>query len=411
MKILIISSLDIHGGAARAAYRLHKALLDQNIDSQMLVQSKSTDDYTVIGPSSKKDLWIGKLRPLIDSLPVKRYKNKNLFSPSWLSSKNIVRKINEINPDIVHMHWICFGLLSIKELLKIKAPIIWNCQDMWPFTGGCHYDEYCGGYKKSCGNCKVLYSNKENDLSKKVFNRKLKTYSKIKNLTIVGVSNWVSQCAKESTLFRDAEVITLPNCFDTQLFKPIDKNIVRGMFHIPANKKIILFGAMNVNDQRKGAKELYRAIDLIHVENAVFVIAGKSKPQNPQQLKYPVYYIPPINDEISLPLMYNIADVVIVPSLQENLSNMIIESLSCGIPVIGFDIGGNSDMIVHKETGYLVKDISPEDMAKGIEWVLADENYPQLSLKAREKALAEFDKNIVSKKYIALYQKILGKQQ
>ena len=161
MKILIVNTSDIQGGAARAAYRLHQALLTEGVDSQMLVQSQSSDDFTVIGPQTKVQKALGKLRPTLDSLPVHRYKDrtKTLFSPSWLPFSSIVERINSINPDVVHLHWIAGGMIRIEDLPKIKAPIVWSLHDMWAFTGGCHYDEECGAYQKQCGTCPVLGSN------------------------------------------------------------------------------------------------------------------------------------------------------------------------------------------------------------------------------------------------------------
>lgn len=409
MKIVVVSSSDLHGGAGRAAYRLHKALLVENIDSTMVVQQKISDDYTVVGSSSRLKGILDSLRPALDHIIMKFTKTKTLFSSSYLPFSSIVNKINSLNPDIVHLHWVTGGTFRIEDFEKIKAPIVWNCQDMWPFTGGCHYDNYCEAYKLSCGNCKVLQSSRKNDLSKKVFNRKLNSYSKIKNLTIVGVSKWITNCAKQSTLFKNREVLNIPNCFDTNLFKPIDKDIVRGIFHIPKDKKIILFAAMNsLSDPRKGANELFEAINLLEVKNTVFVIAGSSKPKEPLNLKYPVYFIPPLADEVSLPLMYNVATVIIVPSLQENLANSIIESLSCGVPVVAFDIGGNKDMIEHKVNGYLAEEMNSKDMAYGIEWILDNKDYTILSNNARQKVLKEFDSKVVSKKYIELYKNILG---
>lgn len=412
MKVLIVSTSDIDGGAARAAYRLHRSLLQKNIESQMLVQYKSSDDFTVTPlTQSKIKMGIGRLRAILDGIPVKFYKrrSKTLFSTSLLGFSNFIDKINEINPDIVHLHWVCGGMINIKHLSSIKAPIVWNCQDMWPLTGGCHYDEECKGYEKKCGNCVVLKSNNKNDLSRFVFNNKLRSYNKISSLTIVGVSQWIAGCAKESGLFAKREIVNIPNCFDTDLFKPIDSNFSKRLFGIPQDKKIILFGAMNsLGDPRKGAIELFSAINRLDIENTVLVIAGSSKPKIDLNLKYETYFISPIKDEILLPIMYNVADVMIVPSLQENLANSILESLSCGIPVVAFDIGGNKDMIEHKRNGYLANRFDSQDMADGIKWVLEGGDYKNLSKYSREKVMNEFDQKVVSKKYIELYEDILG---
>lgn len=409
MKIVIVSSSDLYGGAARAAYRLHRSLLNQNIDSTMVVQKKVSDDYTVIGPRSKFKSLIDGLRPALDHIIMKLLKTKVLFSSSYLPFSSIVDKVNELNPDIVHLHWIAGGTLKIEDLKKINAPIIWSCHDMWPFTGGCHYDEDCGAFKDQCGNCKVLDNHRENDLSRRVFKRKISTYTKIEKLSIVCSSQWLTNCAKESTLFRNRHISTLPNCIDTKLFSAMDKNMVKDIFNIPKNKKVILFSAMNaLSDPRKGAKELFEAINLLDVKDSIFVVAGSSRPKEQLELKYPTYFIPPLADEVSLPLMYNVADVMIVPSIQENLANSIVESLSCGVPVVAFDIGGNKDMIEHKQNGYLSKAFDISDMALGIKWILENKNYSQLSKNAREKVLNEFDSKVVSKKYIELYKTFLG---
>jgi glycosyltransferase involved in cell wall biosynthesis len=414
MKILIVSTSDISGGAARAAYRLHRSLLKKNINSSMLVQNKHSDDFTIETISNTKMQKVtSKLRPILDSIPIRFYKNrtKTLFSSSWLGFGNIVNKINEINPDIVHLHWINGGMINMKSLSKINAPIVWSCQDMWPLTGGCHYDEECHGYEKQCGNCLVLNSNRENDLSRFIFKNKLLNYNKIKNLTIVGVSKWITRCAKESKLFNERKILNIPNSFDTNLFKPLDSNFTKELFMIPKDKKIILFGAMNsLGDPRKGANELFDALSKLDIENTIFVVAGSSKPKVDLNLKYKTYFIPPIHDETLLPLMYNTADVVIVPSLQENLANSIIESLSCGVPVVAFDIGGNKDMIEHKQNGYLANKLDTQDMANGIKWILEDCEYNTISKNSREKVLKNFDATVVSSKYINLYKNILGEK-
>ena len=410
MKVLIINTSDIQGGAARAAYRLHRSLSAQNIDSQMMVQKKSSDDFTVTVEEKKSIKYFNKLRPIIDSLPVRFYKERTkiLFSPSWFGFSNMVDKINEINPDIVHLHWICGGMIKIEDIARIKAPIVWSLHDMWAFTGGCHYDEECAGYEQECGNCKALGSDKENDLSRKVFNKKQKTYSGIDNMTIVGLSKWLHECAKSSTLLKDKKHINLPNPIDTNIFKPFDKENSRELWGLPKDKKLVLFGAMGAtSDPRKGFSELSDALHKLEDKNIEFVVFGSSEPKESQNFGFKTHYLGSLADDVSLVTLYSAVDVMIVPSLQENLSNVIMESLSCGTPVVAFDIGGNSDMIEHKQTGYLAKPFDANDLANGIEWVLNAENYDELCINAREKVLREFDSVAVAKKYIELYSEIL----
>lgn len=414
MKILIVNTSDIQGGAARAAYRLHKALLNSGIDSQMLVQNKSSDDYTVIGPKTKLQKAIFKLRPTLDSLQVKLYKErpKTLFSPSWFGFSGVVNKINEINPDIVHLHWICAGMMRIEDIAKIKAPVVWSLHDNWAFTGGCHLMWECQKYKQSCGACPVIKSCKEKDLSKKIFVRKQKIFTAKKEMTIVGLSKWLNECSKNSTLLKDKNHINLPNPINTNTFKPFDKQKARELWSLPQDKKIILFGAINATrDFNKGFKELINAMEQLTSQDIELVVFGSNKPQNAVDFGLKTHYLGSLQDDISLVTLYSAVDIMVVPSLQENLSNAIMESLACATPVAAFGIGGNSDMIEHEKTGYLAKPFESKDLANGIEWVLNAKNYDQLCKNAREKVTREFDSKIVASKYIKLYNDILSHHQ
>jgi len=413
MKILIVNTFDAQGGAARAAYRLHQALLVEDIDSQMLVQSKSSDDFTVIGSPTKLTRLLATCRSLLDALPVLMYKNRTqtLFSPSWLPFSGIAKKINDLNPDIVHLHWIFGGMFRIEDIAKIKAPIVWSLHDMWAFTGGEHYDEGANDYLASCGYCKVLGSNKANDISRWVFKRKQKTYAKKSNMTIVGLSRWLNDCSKNSTLLKDKAHINLPNPIDTSVYSPLNKTIARDLLRLPQDKKLILFGAMGAtSDPRKGYKELKHALSLLKVNDVELVIFGSNAPKVPEGFNFKTHYLGQLYDDVTLRVLYSAADVMIVPSIQENLSNAIMESLACATPVVGFDVGGNGDMIVHKENGYLATSFDTTDLAEGIEWILSAPNYEQLSANARNKVLREFDSRVVAKRYVELYESVLDKR-
>lgn len=408
MKILIVNTSDIQGGAARAAYRLHKALLAEGLDSQVLVQSKSSDDYTVIGPQTKFQKAMAKMRPTLDSIPVRRYpeRTNTLFSPSCLPFAGIEDLINVLKPDVVHLHWIAGGMVRIEDLARISVPIVWSLHDMWAFTGGCHYDEECAGYQKQCGACPVLGSDKDKDLSRKVWLRKEACFARLPNMTIIGLSKWLAHCAASSSLFKNNPVVNLPNLIDTQTFTPFEQAQARKLFNLPQEKKLILFGAMGAtSDPRKGYKQL--AETLVHLPaDYELVVFGSSEPQTPQGFKQKAHYLGQLYDDVSLRVLYSAADVMVVPSLQENLSNAIMESLACGTPVVGFSIGGNSDLIEHQKSGYLVQPFEILDLTNGINWVLQHEYPEQLAQAARDKVLREFDSHVVVKKYISLYKSL-----
>jgi len=175
------------------------------------------------------------------------------------------------------------------------------------------------------------------------------------------------------------------------------------------DKKLVLFGAVSAtSDPRKGFKELSEALRKLKLRDIELVVFGSSKPKDAPDFGFNTHYLGHLHDDVSLVTLYNAVDVTVVPSLQENLSNTIMESLSCGTPVVAFNIGGNSDMIEHKINGYLAKPYDTDDLAKGIEWILSSPNYNELCENARNKVLREFDSKVVVKKYIELYDKIIS---
>jgi len=412
MKILLLNTNDISGGAAIAAYRLLKGLQQNSVQAQMLVQSKKSDDCSVMEPQKKRQKIFSKIRPILDSIPVRFYKQrkKSIFSPAVLLD-NVCKRIQEINPDIVHLHWIAGGFVRLENLEKINKPIVWTLHDMWAFTGGCHYDENCGKYFKNCGDCPILNSNKKNDLSYRIWKRKEKSWKNL-DLTIVTPSTWLGECVRKSSLFYKSRIEVIPNGIDLNRFKPIEKNIARDILNLPKDKKYILFGALSaLSAKRKGfllLKESLRKYFSEEKKDIELVIFGSSRPKEEENLGFKTHYLGQLNDEISLVLLYSAADVMIVPSMQDNLPNTVVESLACGTPVIAFEIGGLPDMVSHKENGYLAKSFDTADLANGIEWVLEDrERWEKLSKNAREKAVKEFDIAKVAERYSDLYKDVL----
>jgi glycosyltransferase involved in cell wall biosynthesis len=412
MRILHVSTSDFFGGASRAAYRLHRSLLADGIQSRMLVQSKASYEDTIFCTHNKAAKLISLIRPSMDKLLLKAYsgKSKTLFSPAWLPLGGVLKIIRHFNPDLVHLHWVCDGMIRIEDLAKINIPLIWTLHDMWPFTGGCHYNEGCEGYKRNCGTCKVLGSNLKNDLSAKVWQRKKSTLTSLTNLTFVGLSRWMANAASESTLLKNARKVNLPNPINTEIFAPFDKTQARKLFKIPEDKKLILFGAINATaDRRKGFMELCDALRLLNSHETELLIFGNSRlSYKPGFFSQIIHCIGHLYDEVALRALYSAADVTVVPSLQENLSNIIMESLACGTPVVGFDTGGNGDLIDHMKNGYLATLSNSSDLAMGIKWVIEHSNSNMLKDKARQKALSFFTSTLVAKQYIKLYEEVVS---
>ena len=393
--------------SSSASYRLHKSLLNNGIDSSSLVLIKNVKDDNVYVSKSKTMLF-NRLYRKVDSFLVKFYKNRLTlpFSSSILGNNVIINEIAKINPDIVHMHWINGGFISIDNLKNIKIPIVFSMHDNWVFTGGCHVKWDCQKYKEECGKCPVLNSNSDNDLSKILWSKKLDIISNITNITFVGLSKWLTKIAKDSSLLQNKQVVNLPNPIDINIFKKINKIEARKKFNLPLEKNLILYGAVNATtDINKGFKQLLESINKLG-SNIELVLFGNTE-ENIIIDDVKIYSMGFINDINKMALLYSSADVMIIPSLQENLSNAIMESLSCGTPVVAFDIGGNSDMIEHQVNGYLAEKLDTDDLARGIDFVLQNDNYDILSKNAREKVIQTFESNLVAKRYKQLYEEIL----
>lgn len=410
MKTILINTSDVRGGAARAAYRLHQGLEQVGIDSSMLVQDKRSTDISVIGPKlvGWKGVGINYIfRFMVDKSPLMLYPKRQtiVWSPQWFPNR-IHRKIDRLNPDIVHFHWICDGFIPIKEVAKIKQPLVWTFHDMWAFTGGCHYNDTCEKYMYECSKCPQLGSNKEKDLSNWVWNQKNKSWANL-DLTVVTPSRWLANCARSSSLFEDQRIEVIPNGLDLQKFKPIDKLKAKEDLNLPVDKNLILFGAMkSTKDKRKGFQYLKSAINVLSedfdFEAIVFGNSGKD-----DQLNIPINYMGNFPDNM-LTKLYSAADVFVAPSVQDNLPNTVMEALACGTPSVAFDIGGISDMITHKENGYLAKPFDTDDLARGIEWVVEhDQRKKVLSDNSRKHVENNFELKYIAKKYADLYSQIL----
>ncbi len=265
MKVLHLSTEDlgIGGGASKGSYWLHQGLQKAGVDSQIMVGIKYTDDPTVIGPKTKREKVFNKfLRPQLDAIPLSFYETDKelLFSPSWVPN-NIHERIEKINPDVINLHWVCRSFVTPESLRKLNKPIVWTLRDMWAFTGGCHYAWNCEKYVNSCGSCPQLNSNKDGDLSKKLWQRKNKAWQNLE-INLAPISHWLAECAKKSSLFNDCRRIeVIPNALNASNYRPLNKAAVREILGFPQEQKIILFGASNaIKNKIKGFDYLVSAL-------------------------------------------------------------------------------------------------------------------------------------------------------
>lgn len=412
MKVALLNTFDRRGGAAIATYRLHAGLRAVGVESRMLVQIKDTADPTVLDPPSRWRQAFAALRPTLDRLETWRYPNRHsgLFFPAWLPD-NIAPRVAAMEPDVVHLFWLGGGFVRIETLAQIQRPIVWTLHDMWPFTGGCHYDEACGRFRAACGSCPMLGSHRESDLSRRTWQRKHDSWEGVP-MTVVATSNWIADLARASTLFGHKRIEVIPNGIDTGQYAPLDRTQARAAFNLPQGKRLILFSAVNAtSDRRKGGHLLVQALHKLAqsgwAEKMELIVVGAAGPEGVPDIGIKAHYMGYLKDEASQIALYSAADAVVAPSMQENLSNTVMEALACGTPVAAFGIGGMPDMVDHRMNGYLATPFEPDDLAAGIMWLLEDgARHARLAQAARASALERFALDAITNRYLALYQSV-----
>lgn len=410
MKVLMLNTFDEIGGAARAAMRMLHGVRSQNIDAQLLVQFKSGHAKEVI--CNRNPVWkFGRrIKIVLGLLPVLRYpkKPKNNFSPSLLPD-NKTAEVRSLDPDIIHLHWLCAGFLQIETLAKFNKPLVWTLHDSWAFTGGCHVPFECTKYRDQCGACPVLGSSNEDDLSRQTWQRKAKAWERL-NLTVVTPSRWLAESARSSSLFRHTRVEVVPYGLDDDTFQPLDKRDSRSLLNLPQDKKVILFGAVQAfSDPNKGLHLLQAALQKIGQDSSdkVAVVFSSLESENLPDLGMPAIFLGRVADE-HMSALYSASDVFVLPSKSENFPLTVLEAMTCGTPCVAFRQGGVPDQVDHEVSGYLAQPYDVEDLANGITWVLEDEaRHRELAANARQKVVTEFTKEREAERYAALYRELL----
>ena len=375
MKIVQIQIFTEYTG--RAALRLHKAFLKEGIDSTMVtLRAAMNDDEKIF--QKKWSTKIARLDGMIRSSIVGQTLSQ--FGPfSYPVLGSDLSKMEDIKKaDIIYIHWALGGFLNINSFRKIAElgkPTIFFMHDMWNITGGCHHSFACEKYTSHCFDCQVFSTQKNKDLSFKGFEKKMKLYSDFDNLYFISPSKWLYNCAKKSALIKTKPIYHIPNLIDNTFFKPVDKKVAKEVFKLKPNENIIAFGALGLNSPFKGWTYLLKALKILSgdfdINNITVLIFGSgNKKEIAAEIPFKTIFTGHLSDEYSTMLVYNAADVFVAPSLADNLPTTVLESLSCGTPVVGFNVGGIPDMINHKKNGYLAKYKDAEDIAEGIKFCL-----------------------------------------
>lgn len=415
MNVVILSTYQQFGGAAVATGRLHRALQQHGVQTTLLVGTSARQErhqpaqgvtflannflaeQTAFGRFVAERLYF---------LPFERDPSVRFhFSPAVFGTGlNFHPAIQQA--DVIHLHWTSFGFLSLsglRSLFDLGKPIVWTLHDQWAFTGGCHYTGGCDHFLTHCHHCPYLKKPGDDDLSARRFDRKQWAYANAP-LHVVHPSRWLADQAERSTLLGSFPHQVIHNTLDQQVFAPDaapDTTVPR-----------LLFGSANVTDARKGFAYFAEALTLLHQQHPdlkpEILVFGKGRSYLFNELPYPIRQLGILTQEHEIVAAYNAASAMVVPSLEDNLPNTIVEALSCGTPVVGFRTGGIPEMIDHRQNGYLASVGSAQELADGLAFVLTHPEPGLLRSNARQSAEARFSEDHIARQHIDLYKSIVS---
>jgi len=395
--------------SGNAAYRLHKALLESEVDSYML---SLTSDAPISKRIDKLKLRSG-FKALINGRLHNRKIRKidssyGMFSSPILGNDIVDHEMVQ-KADIIYLHWILGGFLNFKnieDLASLNKPIIVFMHDMWTITGGCHYSFSCENYKTDCSSCQ-MFPQGGSQLPMKEFKKKLKLYNTYKNLHFLAPSTWLFDLANKSLLTKGKDIVKIPNLVDTKPYKPIDRKSAREILGLNTSGTIILFGAVSPTSPYKGWSYLTEALEHLALKEntadiTVAIFGSDYEERVASAVPFKTHFLGRLRDEYSTATAYNAADVFVAPSLAETFGLVVLEAIRCKTPVAAFDTGGISDIIDHKQNGYLAKYKDAKDLSDGIEFCLSE--------KLKVEASPSLDKETIVNQHISLYKRLLNQK-
>ena len=410
MKVLLVNTSERVGGAAIAANRLMEALKKHGVKVQMLVRDRQTQQMSVVSVNQSlllplKFLWERAVIFLNNGL-----RRSTLWSIDIANTGTDITQMPEFqHADIVHLHWVNQSFLSLTDLERILQSgkrIVVTMHDMWYFTGICHYAADCRKYETQCGDCPFL-ARYGIDYARRVFDHKMLMYAQ-HDITFVGCSQWIADMASRSLLTRGHRVVSIPNAVNTDVFCPVtDRMEARRTLGLPEQKRLILFGSQRITDERKGFALLAESCRILKSQQPSLdlgiVVVGDDSDTVRHAVPYDVFPVSYVKKELDMARLYNAVDAYVTPSLQDNLPNTIVEALACGTPCVGFHVGGIPEMIDHEKNGYVAHYRDADDFARGILFCLDPQRNAQLSVAAREKAVATYGEANVAERYCEIY--------
>jgi glycosyltransferase involved in cell wall biosynthesis len=418
LRIVHLNANLLAGGASRAAWRLHQALLASGADSSFFVQRAERSDPVarVYHPETgalSRLLRFARRERLAAAKRI--YANTRPPEADHFRDDRVEFASEPLKQvpaaDIYHLHWIA-GFLDYRRILPglaARVPLIWTLHDLNPFTGGCHFDGNCGRFAAGCGQCPQLGSQREEDLSRDIWNRKRSAFGRISpaKLRFVAPSQWMAQQVVQAPLLRQFDVSVVPNSVESALFRPRpEARMLRRAFGIDEGAFVALFAADYAEAPRKGFACLDAALATCGGSAVHLVSIGKGAVRSRSGL--PHLHLGSIENDDLLASLYAMADCFLLPSLEDNLPNTALEAQSCGLPVVAFRIGGIPEVVLDGETGLLAAVGDTASFGRAVR-VLAQDALLRRSLgsAARRHAVARFSPAGQAAAYLDLYQDAL----
>jgi glycosyltransferase involved in cell wall biosynthesis len=412
MKVTVVNTTERNGGAAIACQRLFEAHQLCGHDVQYLFMDSETNEsqsrFSFLAKYPKK---LKQLKLYFEKLHFSFFQKSKNFRFKYSTAKygyDISKHPAIQEADVINIHWVQQGFLSIEsiqKLIRTGKPLVWTLHDMWPFTGGCHYTEECQQHLKECGACFMLKNPSPTDLSHRLWLQKRDLYAQ-KNISFITSSKWLRDAALESSLLKNQSVQAIPIPVDSSFFKPKKKASDR--------KYSLLIQAMNLKDERKGLKYFLECLNYLKEKHPDSISRirvnyfGKTSSPIMEEIGFECKYYGFLSDPQAILDVYQDSDVLVMPSLQDNLPNVVLEGIACGLPVVGFNTGGIPEMVLHKENGYITEKHNSQGLAEGIIWVLeSEERYSKLSKASRNLALTEYGQQYASAQYFQAYEAAL----
>ena len=393
MKVLHINSYDV-GGAAKAALRLHKKLVEQGTESETLLLNKTSDAIEGVFEIWEEYGFVNKALKLAAKKALERKHRKTtdgigplqeLFSfPETIW--DVTQSKHYQNADVIHLHWIVDFVDLTSFFNQCDKPIVWTMHDFWPFLGGFHY---------SCAQSGSLVKEVEANLhqvSKALRDTKVQ---------FVSPSQYLCDFLQNDGIASQYNCTVIQNGIDVSTFRYREKEECRQELGLSQEDQILLFVADKLDYPRKGYHILLDA--LTKLDEVLLVAVGHGAGDSER-----IINLGTITDEHHLALVYGAADVFVIPSLDDNLPNTVLESLCCGTPVVGFNKGGIPEMIKHATCGLIVENPDANSLTEGVRQAL-DRDWDRETIS--KQATDQYGTYKCATQYLELYQKVLDQHR